>query len=467
MKMKKLLLSAVTLATVGFLGTVGYIHIFDKQQAATLLAQTQLSGQAHNVAKVLYDNGCQYCHTTNTELPFYAKFPIADKIMQEDIQKGTRVFLLNDILDGLKDPSKLSEVSLAKLEQVLIKDEMPIAKFIHVHWGSRPDVEEKATVLNWIREQRKNHFLPLHTEGTDPTRLVQPIPDSVDTDPLKVALGNMLYHDGRLSADGTIECHTCHQLKLGGVDGLAVSTGIDGLKGGINAPTVYNSVFNILQFWDGRAKDLAAQAGGPPLNPVEMGSKSWDDIVAKFEQDDSFKQQFLAVYPEISEATITHAIAEFEKTLITPNSAFDRYLKGDKNALNQDQLRGYQLFKENKCDTCHVGVAMGGQSFEYMGLFDDYFAARGTPLTEADQGRFAHTQDPADMHKFKVPTLRNIALTAPYMHDARTNDLKEAVRIMLHYQSGKDLPSKDIADIAAFLQSLTGEYQGKLLTIEN
>ncbi|MGY4677301.1 cytochrome-c peroxidase [Pasteurella sp. P03HT] len=466
MKIKTIFLSAIALATAGFLGTVGYVHVYDKEQAETLLAQTQLSGEAQKVAKVFYDNGCQYCHTSNAELPFYANFPIADKIMQEDIQKGTRVFLLNDILDGLKDPSKVSEVSLAKLEQVLSNDEMPISKFIHVHWGSRPDAEEKATVLNWIRKERQAHFLPANTEGTDPNRLVQPIPDKLDTDPLKVALGNMLYHDGRLSGDGTIQCHTCHQLKLGGTDGLAVSVGIDGLKGGINAPTVYNAAFNILQFWDGRAQDLAAQAGGPPLNPVEMGSKNWDEIVAKLEQDEHFKQQFLAVYPEINEATITHAIAEFEKTLITPNSAFDRYLKGDKNALTPQQVRGYELFKANKCDTCHVGVAMGGQSFEYMGLFDDYFAARGTPLTDADQGRFAHTQDPADMHKFKVPTLRNIALTAPYMHDARTSDLQEAVRIMLHYQSGKDLPKQDIADITAFLESLTGEYQGKPLTLE-
>ncbi|AFF23550.1 cytochrome-c peroxidase [Pasteurella multocida] len=467
MRVKNLFFSVVAIAVASFLGTVGYVHIFDKEQSAKLLSQTPLSGQAQQVAKILYDNGCQYCHSTNAELPFYAKFPVAESIMQEDIKKGTRVFLLNEILDGLKDPTKLSEVSLAKLEQVLINDEMPVAKFVHLHWGSRPDLEEKTTLLNWIREQRQNHFLPANTQGTDPTRLVQPIPDSVATDPLKVALGDMLYHDGRLSGDGTIQCHTCHQLKNGGVDGLDVSVGIDGLKGGINAPTVYNSVFNILQFWDGRAKDLAEQAGGPPLNPVEMGSKNWEEIIAKFEQDEAFKAKFLAVYPAINEATITHAIAEFEKTLITPNSAFDRYLKGEQNALTAAQIRGYELFKQHKCDTCHVGVAMGGQSFEYMGLFDDYFAARGTPITEADQGRFAHTQDPADMHKFKVPTLRNIALTAPYMHDARTSDLKEAVRIMLHYQSGKTLPTKDVEDISVFLESLTGEYQGKLLTKEN
>ncbi|MGC7560644.1 cytochrome c peroxidase [Pasteurella sp. PK-2025] len=466
MKIKKLILSAVAIATVGFLGTVSYVHLFDKEQSAKLLTEKALKGEAKDIAKIFYDNGCQYCHTSNADLPFYSKFPIVDKIMQEDISKGTRVFLLNDLIEGLKDPTKLSEVSLAKLEQVLINDEMPIAKFVHLHWGTRPDSDEKARLLNWIRTQRKTHFIPQNTAGTSPTRLVQPIPTTLTTDARKVELGYLLYHDGRLSADGSVQCHTCHQLQNGGVDGLDVSVGIHGLKGGINSPTVYNAVFNTAQFWDGRAKDLAEQAGGPPLNPVEMGSKTWDEIVAKFEQDETFKQKFLAVYPTINEANITDAIAEFEKTLITPNSAFDRYLKGDMNALTASQLRGYELFEQHKCDTCHVGVAMGGQSFEYMGLFDDYFAAKGTPLTDADQGRFAHTQNPADMHKFKVPTLRNVALTAPYMHDARTDDLKEAVRIMLHYQSGKTLPEKDVADIAAFLESLTGEYQGKLLTKE-
>lgn len=463
--MKLKLFAALATVGVAVLGTAGYVHYFDQQQSDKLLVNSGLTGKSVEIAKVFYDNGCQYCHTTNAELPFYSKFPIADKMMAEDIAKGQRVFLLKDVLDGLNDPKKLSEVGLAKLERVLINDEMPTAKFIHLHWGTRPDAAEKALVLDWIREQRKQ-FLPADTQGVDAQRLVQPIPDKLATDPAKVALGNMLYHDGRLSGDGTIQCHTCHQLKNGGVDGLDASVGIHGQKGGINAPTVYNAAFSTLQFWDGRAADLAAQAGGPPLNPIEMGSKNWQEIVAKFLEDEQFKQQFLAIYPEISEATITNAIAEFEKTLITPNSAFDRYLKGDKAALTANQINGYELFKQAKCDTCHTGVAMGGQSFEYMGLFDDYFAARGTPLTEADQGRFAHTKDPADMHKFKVPTLRNVALTAPYMHDARTSDLKEAVRIMLQYQSGKQMSDKEVSDITEFLESLTGEYQGKLLTKE-
>lgn len=461
--MKIKLLSTAVLGLGGILGGAAYIHSFDQQQSDKLIAQSQLTGKQQQIAKVFYDNGCQYCHTSSAELPFYSKFPLIDKMIETDIQKGTRVFKLNEVLGGLKDPNKVSEVGLAKLERVLLNDEMPIVKFRHVHWGSKPDAEEKALVLDWIRELRKQ-FLPAQTQGTDASRLVQPIPDSLNPNMQKAVLGDLLYHDGRLSGDGTISCATCHQIDKGGVDGLDVSVGIHGQKGGINAPTVYNSAFNILQFWDGRAKDLAEQAGGPPFNPVEMGSKDWAEIIAKLEQDEDFKQRFLAIYPEISGHTITDAIAEFEKTLITPNSAFDRYLKGEQNALTQNQINGYELFKQHKCDTCHTGSALGGQSFEYMGLFDNYFAARGTPLTEADQGRFAHTKNPADMHKFKVPTLRNVALTAPYMHDARTSDLKEAVRIMLKYQSGKTLPEKDVADIAEFLESLTGEYQGKLLS---
>lgn len=460
--MKKFALKAAIIAIAGYLGVVGYVHQYDKGQMEKLLAEGNYSAEQQKIAKVFFNNGCQYCHTPSAELPFYARVPLVDSMMQNDIKGGNRVFLLNKLLEGLKNPSKLSEVDLAKLERVIENGEMPIAKFRHIHWGSRPDEDEKTTLLNWIREQRKA-FLPANTKGTDNNRLVQPIPDAIMTDPAKVALGRKLFKDGRLSTDGTIQCHTCHQLDKGGVDRLDVSTGIEGKKGGINAPTVFNAAFNFVQFWDGRAIDLADQAGGPPVNPVEMGSHTWNDIVAKFEQDEEFKKEFLQIYPEVTQATLTHAIGEYEKTLITPNSDFDRYLKSDKTALNAQQLKGYELFKQHKCDTCHTGVNMGGQSYEYMGIYGDYFKDRGTPITEADQGRFAQTQDPYDMHRFKVPSLRNIALTAPYMHDASAKDLKEAVRIMLKYQSNAKPQQQDIDDITSFLESLNGEFEGKKL----
>ena len=415
--MKKLIIGGAAIAVLGYLGVVGYLHQFDKENATQLLMENRYTGEQEKVAKALFDNSCQYCHSPNTPLPFYSKFPIVGDQMQSDIQSGLRTFRLDRLLEGLKDPSKLSQADLAKLQRVLENNEMPIAKFRHLHWGSKPDEQEKVALLNWIREARKMS-LPKETPNVDADRLVQSIPDSIATDEAKVALGHDLFFDGRLSGDGSIQCHTCHQLDKGGVDRLDTSTGIEGKKGPINAPTVFNAAFNFVQFWDGRAADLADQAKGPPTNPVEMGSHSWDDIVARFEIDEEFKKEFLKEYPQVTKETLTHAIGEYEKTLITPNSDFDRYLKGDKTALSEQQVRGYELFKQHKCDTCHTGVAMGGQSYEYMGLYGDYFKDRGTPLTDADEGRFAQTKDPFDMHRFKVPTLRNIALTAPYFHDA-------------------------------------------------
>ena len=451
--MKKLIIGGAAIAVLGYLGVVGYLHQFDKENATQLLMENRYTGEQEKVAKALFDNSCQYCHSPNTPLPFYSKFPIVGDQMQSDIQNGLRAFRLDRLVEGLKDPSKLSQADLAKLQRVLENNEMPIAKFRHLHWGSKPDEQEKVTLLNWIREARKMS-LPKETPNVDADRLVQPIPDSIATDEAKVALGHELFFDGRLSGDGSIQCHTCHQLDKGGVDRLDTSTGIEGKKGPINAPTVFNAAFNFVQFWDGRAADLADQAKGPPTNPVEMGSHSWDDIVARFEMDEEFKKEFLKEYPQVTKETLTHAIGEYEKTLITPNSDFDRYLKGDKTALTEQQVRGYELFKQHKCDTCHTGVAMGGQSYEYMGLYGDYFKDRGTPLTDADEGRFAQTKDPFDMHRFKVPTLRNVALTAPYFHDAS----------MLKYQSNVKQPAqKDVEDITSFLESLTGEFKGEKL----
>ncbi|AKO45219.1 cytochrome c peroxidase [[Haemophilus] ducreyi] len=463
--MKKYLLSALAVGGIGYFSLVGYTYWFDTEQAPKLLEKAALPESHQAVANIMFENGCHYCHTPDAELPAYAKLPIASQLMAQDIERGMRFFRFDRLLDGMKDPSKLSEADLAKLEQVIHNDEMPIAKYVHVHWGSRPDETQKKAILDWIHPQRKAHFLP-NVESANANRLVQPIPDQLTTDPHKVALGEALYFDGRLSGDGSIQCNTCHLLTQGGVDNLPVSEGIDGKKGGINAPSVFNAAFNKWQFWDGRAKTLADQAGGPPTNPVEMGSKTWDEILARLDQDEEFKQRFFAVYPHLTQESVTNAIGEFEKTLITPNSAFDRFLKGDQTALTDVQKRGYEHFQKAKCDTCHTGTAMGGQSFEYLGLYGDYFKDRGTPLTEADEGRFAVTKDPSDKHRFKVPTLRNVALTAPYMHDASAKDLKEAVRIMGHYQSNKDFSETELNEIVAFLESLTGEYQGKTLTNE-
>lgn len=458
------MLGVGVIGALAYLGTVGYIHNFDQNQTQKLLATSKFSERDRVAVTQLFANGCQNCHSKGGELPFYAQLPIVGSMVDKDIELGNKFFDFQQFLEGLNDPIKLSEAELAKLEAVIKDGSMPPARYKFIHWQSGIDATQQAQLLEWISELRKQ-FLPKHVE-TDPKNSIQPIPDEIEVNIEKVALGNILYHDVRLSGDNTISCHSCHQLNRGGVDGLKTSTGIGGQKGGINAPTVFNAVFNKTQFWDGRAKDLTEQAGGPPLNPIEMGSKNWDEVIAKLNQDETFKQQFLAVYPAITAENITDAIAEFEKTLITPNSPFDRYLKGDKSALSEQAQRGYKLFTEYRCNTCHVGTAMGGQSYERFGLYDDYFAHRQTLETDADKGRMAQTKDPKDLHKFKVPTLRNVALTAPYFHDASTADLSEAIKIMARYQSGKDLTPQQLADLKAFLESLTGEYQGKPLTLD-
>jgi cytochrome c peroxidase len=283
-----------------------------------------------------------------------------------------------------------------------------------------------------------------------------------------VALGFALFHDTRLSVDNTVSCATCHALETAGVDNKQYSEGVDGQLGGVNAPTVYNAVYNFVQFWDGRAKTLADQAAGPPLNPIEMASTSFDEIIAKLEKDRKFAADFKKVYPDgLTEANITDAIEEFERTLITPDSRFDKWLSGDDAALTADELAGYQLFKEYDCATCHVGPNLGGQSYELMGLRRHYFADRGLELTVEDNGRFKETQLERDRHRFKVPGLRNVEHTWPYYHDGTRLTLEDAVRDMGIYQSDVDMTDKEVDQVTAFLKTLTGEYQGQLLTNAN
>jgi cytochrome c peroxidase len=200
-----------------------------------------------------------------------------------------------------------------------------------------------------------------------------------------------------------------------------------------------------------------------------MAYTSFDEIVAELEKDEAYVNIFAELYPNegISQATITNAIEEFERTLVTPNSAFDKWLMGDAAALTAEELRGYELFKEHSCATCHVGPNLGGLSYELMGLRRHYFEDRGLELTEEDNGRFKQTQDERDRHRFKVPGLRNIELTWPYYHDGTRLTMDEAVRDMALYQCDVELNDADVESIVAFLRTLTGEYNGVKLTNEN
>lgn len=420
-------------------------------------------------AQVILEKGrCLMCHSENGKKPFYYdQCPIAREMMDKDIAEGYKHADLTSMYEALNGNGVVDEVTLAKLERVAADRSMPPGAFTFMHWGSTMTKDKAAILTQWVKKYRYRHYTKRLAHADFVYEPIRPIPDSLPVDPEKVALGYKLFHDVRLSGDNTVSCASCHELTTGGVDNKQYSEGVAGQFGGVNAPTVYNSTFNFLQFWDGRAADLAEQAGGPPFNPVEMASASWDEIIGKLEKDASFTQEFLAVYPEgYSGDRITEAIAEFEKTLITPNSRFDKYLKGDRSAITAQEVKGYELFKEKKCVTCHVGVNLGGLSFELMGLKEDYFGHRGWELTEEDDGRFKETKIERDKHRFKTPGLRNVALTAPYMHDGSLQTLEEAVNHMARFQVGNQLTTEETADIVAFLKTLTGEYQGVSLEVE-
>ena len=277
---------------------------------------------------------------------------------------------------------------------------------------------------------------------------IKPIPDKIEVDIYKAELGKKLFFDPLLSKNGTISCATCHDLQNGGDDGLKFSFGIDGQEGNINAPTVYNAVFNFRQFWDGRAKDLKAQALGPIENPVEMGH-NFPELVSSLDKEKRYHEAFNRVYSDgISKENIADAIAEFEKTLITPDAPFDRFLKGEKDALSEKAKKGYRLFESKGCILCHNGVNVGGNFYNKFGIYKD---ANSTEL-----GRYNITKREEDKYVFKVPSLRNVALTAPYMHDGRAKTLTDAVEIMTEHQLGRYMNDEEIKEIVAFLKSLTG-----------
>lgn len=285
---------------------------------------------------------------------------------------------------------------------------------------------------------------------------LKPLPELGELNMEKVALGRKLFHDTILSGDGMVACSSCHTLDHGGAEPRKTSTGIRGQVGPINSPTVLNSSLNFVQFWDGRAKDLREQAEGPVANPIEMGA-TWEGVVKRLKGNDKYVAEFAPLYEDgITKSNVTDAIAVYEEALITP-SRFDKYLMGDQNAITEAEKKGYDTFKEVGCPTCHNGVLVGGGMFQKMGLVNDYFKDRGTEVTEADLGRFNVSKNPAEKHFFKVPTLRNVELTPPYLHDGSRATLEETVRIMGKYQLGRDLTEAEVNSIVTFLKSLTGE----------
>ena len=296
-------------------------------------------------------------------------------------------------------------------------------------------------------------------ESIEPIQPIDPLPN---LSPKKIALGQKLFNDPRLSGDNQISCATCHSLQTGGTDRKARSRGIHGSVGIMNAPTVLNSGFNFSQFWDGRAETLEKQAAEPILAPGEMGS-TWAEVIQKLNNSAQYVQDFREIYTDgIQSSNVVESIAEFERSLSTPNSRFDRYLRHDPNAITTREKEGYRLFKSFGCASCHQGVGVGGNMYQKMGVMVPYFND-AAPIKLADRGRFNVTGDPRDMHMFKVPSLRNVDLTPPYFHDGSAATLSDAVRMMAKYQLSHPLTDEEIESIVQFLRTLRGELDGKPL----
>lgn len=439
-------------------------NLFIKPAPVTELSEKAKDDPAFAAVAHIFETKCHYCHVPGADLPFYAGLPIAKQLMDYDIRVGLAWMEMPEEMFP-EESGPVPEPALAKMEYVIDRDEMPPKRYLIMHWDHFLSAGEKKAVKGWIESVRENEYAQAGLPDDLKRGALRPVPEAkaLNLDQKKVAMGEKLFHDTRLSTDNTLSCASCHALDKGGTDQEQFATGVNDQLGPINSPTVYNSAFQFAHFWDGRAATLEEQAGGPVENPIEMAS-TWPEVLEKLNKDPEFVQAFQAVYPgPVTADNIKDAIAEFERSLMTPNSRFDQYLLGKEDALTAEEKEGYRLFVENRCGTCHAGEIMGGKSYEKMGRHADYFEMRGGEVTEADHGRFNHTGREKDKFKFKVPTLRNIAVTYPYFHDGSTTDLTEVVATMESVQTGKGLTDAEADKIVAFLQTLTGEYQGEML----
>jgi cytochrome c peroxidase len=299
-----------------------------------------------------------------------------------------------------------------------------------------------------------------HATAEDP---FEPLPAQIPVDREAARLGATLYADPILSSDRSLTCWSCHDPAKGGADGLPHASVPSRPAGSINTGTVFNLPFNVRFNRNGKFDSLRAQVDGPVTSPHVMAMR-WPELVARLRADRSYRRRFRAVYDEgVTRATIRDAIASFERTLLTPHAAFDRFVRGDETALDAEQRAGYALFKSLGCASCHQGINIGGNMFARLGVLGDYFAdrdRRGRGETDADAGRFQVTHRERDRHVFRVPSLRNVACTAPYLHDGSQASLADVITVMGRYQLGRELTDEQVGRLAAFLRSLTGDYRG-------
>jgi cytochrome c peroxidase len=294
---------------------------------------------------------------------------------------------------------------------------------------------------------------------------IEPLPLAVPVDLARAELGQQLFHDVRLSRGKDRSCATCHPLNSNGMDGKPRASAYRNSRVLRNTPTIFNVGFDLFFTWDGKFETLS-DLNDKVLQDAALMDMTWPELLSELKADPKYVIRFKAIYPEgVSKDTVLDALDSFETSLITPKARFDKFLRGEHNALSGDEIEGYQLFKSYGCVACHQGINIGGNLFQTFGVFSDMAPKPRSPIYP-DPGRFALTNDERDKGVFRVPSLRNVAVTAPYFHDGRAPNLEEAVDTMARAQLGKILSSKEIHLIVRFLGSLTGEYQGQPLEVK-
>lgn len=391
---------------------------------------------------------CADCHSKDIAVyPFYKGFPLADSLIGRNIRNGQDSFLIDRA--KLSGKEKFSAEDIQRLSQALAKGNMPPLQYLLLHWDAALSEREQKILSSWIQKRAREFD-------------IRPIPGEnfFRPDPRKVELGNLLFKDRRLSMDNSVSCASCHVLEDGGSDHLSLSFGVGGRRCNLNTPTVLNAAYNFSLFWNGRARDLAAQVDAAICDPNEMAS-SWNQVISKIGSDPIYLREFKQCFGHMPNGRdASDAIAEYERSLLTPGSRFDRFLAGDQNALTGEEKQGYRIFMKSGCASCHAGPALGGLSFEKFGNVHAYYPAE-FKASPADSGRFAITGNRVDLYRFKVPTLRNIELTYPYFHDGSAANLEEAVKVMSATQLAEPLSAVDRSKVVAFLRTLTGKMPSR------
>lgn len=436
---------------VGVVWTVSEVSQYLLAPAPALPSQVDMQ-KADQMAQELLQAKCADCHGANPQFNTLVNF-LSGNLLRRDVEQARRAWKMEGdahVRSGVVD--------FLKLDHVLRTRSMPPVQYTVAHLGSRLTPQDVALLRLRYSEQGAAQRRFRAIESVEVAQ--QDIP--------RVHLGYLLYHDPRLSTTNEISCSSCHDMSRAGTDNKAKSEGVPGADGkpqlgGVNAPTVFNAAGHIRQFWDGRAADLQEQAGGPPLNPVEMGysvPEDWEKIAAKLREDKLIVALFEMIYGEkgITGETITDAIAAFERTLVTPDSAFDLYLKGDEKALTDEQKAGMQAFVNYGCATCHAGPALGGLSFEDINKRGELRAFM-PGYEEGAYGLRDFTRKEEHTDMFRVPTLRNVALTFPYFHTGVVKNLEDAVRIMFDTQAGAVPSAAVVKQVTRFLEAQTGKFR--------